>query len=396
MKKRCLIISSIISAIFLILGYAGIKAITAKDNAHLEISSLEQLRALPYLAYSEEKADISKVGVVRYEPDLVFDGYNFYSGTLMDLKGELIYEIPARLTLITDDGYIFAFIKGLDLSKYDWDKNLIWKKDIKLHHEITLTHDNTILALTQEVHRYNGRDVEFGVILELSRDGEELSRWSTWDNFNYLKQFHKPNCLDKPEPPMDTKHTSSKSPFGGDYDYYHLNSIQVLLENPFGKKDKRFQKGNWLISLREENLVAILDKDTKKIVWSFGPGKIQRQHMPRMLDNGNIIIYDNGFDDRGHTRIIEINPVNKIIAWEYKADPPESFFSWGEGSAQRLPNGNTLIADSENGRAFEITKTGKIIWEWYNPKTDAEGRRQSIYRIIRYPKDKIDRFLNRN
>ena len=37
------------------------------------------------------------------------------------------------------------------------------------------------------------------------------------------------------------------------------------------------------------------------------------------------------------------------------------------GSAQRLPNGNTLIAESSFGRFFEVTTEGEIVWEYVNP-----------------------------
>jgi hypothetical protein len=37
------------------------------------------------------------------------------------------------------------------------------------------------------------------------------------------------------------------SPWGGNYEYYHANSIQVIPENTLGSEDERFQKGNILI-----------------------------------------------------------------------------------------------------------------------------------------------------
>lgn len=60
--------------------------------------------------------------------------------------------------------------------------------------------------------------------------------------------------------------------FGRDYDYYHLNIIKVLPDTALGRKDKRFQQGNCLFCLRNADLILILNKDTKDIVWSFGPG----------------------------------------------------------------------------------------------------------------------------
>ena len=37
------------------------------------------------------------------------------------------------------------------------------------------------------------------------------------------------------------------------------------------------------------------------------------------------------------------------------------------GAATRLENGNTLITESDGGRAVEVTPSGETIWEFYNP-----------------------------
>jgi hypothetical protein len=49
-----------------------------------------------------------------------------------------------------------------------------------------------------------------------------------------------------------------------------------------------------------------------------------------------------------------------------------------------LPNGNTLITNSDSGQVFEITKSGEIVWEFYNPHlTDDKSFRVAIYRMNR-------------
>jgi hypothetical protein len=37
------------------------------------------------------------------------------------------------------------------------------------------------------------------------------------------------------------------------------------------------------------------------------------------------------------------------------------------GTRARLPNGNTLITESDNGRALEVNRGGEVVWEFYNP-----------------------------
>ena len=120
-------------------------------------------------------------------------------------------------------------------------------------------------------------------------------------------------------------------------------------------------------------------------------------HMPTMLPNGHLLIYDNGQNAavrrRGYTRVLELDPLTKKIVWEYKADPPKSFYSPSRGSSQRLPNGNVLIAESDSGRLFEVTSQGEIVWEFLNPDLHKNGWRMALYRAISYPRASIDRLL---
>jgi len=397
MKKRNLLILFVALVVLII----PLIIRETNNNQTNQKLTLEELRSLPYLTHTKEKADETEKGVVKYDPELAFEGYNLYKNKLIDMKGNIVHLWlrPAILSITLNKEYVIILSQDNTLiGMYDWNSNVIWEKNLISHHGIGLSSDNTILIPSKEVHEYNGRKVEFDLIIELSQDGEEISRWSTYENFDHIKKFHEPSELDKPA----YVHISSKKDLinislivGGDFDYYHLNSIQVLPETPIGKKDTRFQAGNWLLSFCYVNLIVILDKETKEIVWSWGTGELERQHSPIMLDNGNILIYDNGFN-REYTRIIELDPVKKEIIWEYKSYPPESFFSSSRGYAQRLPNGNTLITDSESGRAFEITKNGKIVWEWFNPEINEEGKRGIIYRMVRYPKDKIDKLLELN
>ena len=110
-----------------------------------------------------------------------------------------------------------------------------------------------------------------------------------------------------------------------------------------------------------------------------------------MVENGNILIFDNGVE-RKYSRVIEIDPVTETIEWEYVADPPKSFYTFEKGSAQRLPNGNTLICDGDNGRAFEVTRRGEIVWEWLNPEF-LQGRRLQVYRMMRLPPAMVEPLL---
>jgi len=176
-------------------------------------------------------------------------------------------------------------------------------------------------------------------------------------------------------------------------DYFHLNTITVLPQTPLGQSDHRFREDNLLVCFRNVNQVAVLEKGTYRVLWSWGEGQLQWPHHPTMLENGHILIFDNGIA-RKYSRVIELDPVTKRIVWEYRTTFPEDFYSEARGSAQRLPNGNTLICESDLGRVFEVTPEGEIVWLWFNPGT-REGRRLTVYRMIRLPREMVAPLLER-
>ena len=58
-----------------------------------------------------------------------------------------------------------------------------------------------------------------------------------------------------------------------------------------------------------------------------------------------------------------------------------------KGSNQRLPNGNTVVTESEKGRIVEVTREGRVVWEYVNPRAtllDPEIR-MGILRAERLP-----------
>jgi hypothetical protein len=167
-------------------------------------------------------------------------------------------------------------------------------------------------------------------------------------------------------------------------DPLHANSIEVLRRDvpALGKR------GDLLISVRELDLVLVLDPEEGAVRWTFGPGVLQRPHHPSLLDNGNLLVFDNGVAAR-RSRVVELDPRTKKVVWTYQAKPPGAFFSPIRGGCQRLPGGNTLIVESERGRAFEVTPAGSVVWEFFNPDLKdpfMERKRAPIYRMTRYPR----------
>ncbi|GJM22055.1 MAG: hypothetical protein DHS20C15_19700 [Planctomycetota bacterium] len=145
--------------------------------------------------------------------------------------------------------------------------------------------------------------------------------------------------------------------------------------------------------------------------------KLGYQHDPRWLptsspDELRLLVFNNGrqrpdgesfssvdelvlpFDaERGFVRDegAAFGPADPV--WSYSAG--DDFFSAFISGSQRLPNGNTLIASGAAGRLFEVTREGKLVWDYRNgyggdvipPEHAGNAPPLAVYRVDRYAPD---------
>ena len=211
----------------------------------------------------------------------------------------------------------------------------------------------------------------------------------------------------------------------GSGDWLHVNAAAYVGPNKwYDAGDERFRPDNILISSRNTNIMAIIDRATGNFVWRMGPdyrdtpaltalGQIIGQHNPHLIPKGlpgagNLLVFDNGGPAgygesnpvapngtnavaRIDSRVLELNPVTFEKIWEYSVGGQERFLfaSHYVSSAQRLPNGNTLIDEGADGRLFEVTAAKEIVWEYVSPFFDQENgsRTNRVYRAQRVPYD---------
>jgi hypothetical protein len=136
----------------------------------------------------------------------------------------------------------------------------------------------------------------------------------------------------------------------------------------------------------------IIDRGTGRPRWEQRDDAWGQQHDCELLANGHILFFANGQDTGTppYSRVIELDPRTGTAAWEYKGNPPWTFFSPHISGAQRLASGNTLICEGQWGRIFEVTPHGEIVWEYINPH---HGRQPTgvhsnwVFRAYRYAAD---------
>jgi hypothetical protein len=346
-------------------------------------------------------------GVQVYDEGKSFGGYNYFEGRLLDMQGNEVKNWSNIFLGVIDtngDYYAQSCFECETWGRFTWDDEIIWESDIVIHHDIVLSSWDTVFTMTKEVREYNGRDVEFDIIIEVNKtDGSVIKRWSTWDNLTYLQQFHRKLELDRPKNVLlPENHEKNTSIWGGKYDYYHLNSMSIIPPNSQAGRHPAFAPGNWLVSFRHGSMLFILDKDTQEVLWSgiFDQieDNIEGQHTPTMLPDGRILVFDNG-RYREQSRVIMIDPYILDVVWEY-TEP--DLYSLSQSSVQMLPNNNMLVTEAEEGRVIEITPKKEIVWEYFHPNQQNEtnsvveedwGKRQQIYRMTRYSKAFMEQFL---
>jgi hypothetical protein len=258
------------------------------------------------------------------------------------------------------------------------------------------------------------------VIIETTWDGDVVWEWICSEHFEEFGFSEEARNILFRDPNM-------RPAGGGMGDWMHINSLSLLGPNPwYDKGDKRFHPENIIWCARETNITAITDKETGKIVWKIGPeynssealkalGWIIGQHHAHMIPRGlpgegHILVFDNGGWAgygapnpgsptglknalRDYSRVLQFDPTTLEIVWQYTPQeaglvhPVDSnrFYSPFISSAQRLPNGNTLITEGSGGRIFEVTHAHEIVWEYISPYWGQLFNVNMVYRAYRVP-----------
>jgi len=264
-------------------------------------------------------------------------------------------------------------------------------------------------------------------IIEVTWDGKIIWEWLCSDHFEEIgfseeaknAMARNPSLIRSYGPIQDDQEVG---------DWVHMNSISYLGPNKwFGRGDERFHPDNIIWDGRQTNHIAIIDRKTGKLVWQVGPdytatealrklGQIIGQHHAHMIPRGlpgegNILVFDNGGYAgygapnpgapigrnnalRDYSRVLEFDPMTLEIVWQYSPheaglvrEIAHNFYSPTISGMQRLPNGNTLITEGDDGRLLEVTPDHETVWEYQNPHAMElrGGKITWIYRAYRVP-----------
>ena len=317
------------------------------------------------------------------------------------------------------------------VERISWEGDLLWSYeyssiDYISHHDIEPMPNGNILMIaweskTDEEGQQAGRNPAIasdapggsnGVwpdkIVEIqpngSTGGDVVWSWHAWDHLVQDFDPSKDNYGVVAEHPelLDINFVDAAGAQAGKADWMHCNGIDY---NP--------QLDQIAISCKNTNEIYIIDHSTTSEeaaghtggtygkggdflyrwgnpeAYDAGYSQDQRlfgQHDVQWIEEGrpgegSLIVYNNGVNRAGtYSSVDVITPV--ILDGEYQLDANDRFlpnstsWSWNQGAdmysgfvsgAERLPNGNTLIAHGTHGTLYEVTLEGQIVWTYINP-----------------------------
>jgi hypothetical protein len=365
-------------------------------------------------------------GTTIYNPKKCYNGYTILNGLrsspygqpLIDMNGNVVHKwmgvagFPAK---VLPGGKLLAQRHYYDPEKWqdqhakdprkdvvllDWDGNILWELNLNTQrHELQIEGNPVGYYVPGMDFVEKGKKliIEGHRLFEIDWDKNILWEWNRTDHNEEL--------------------TGASIEF---------NTASWLGPNKwYDSGDERFHPDNIILDDQDGSVIYIISHKTGKITWKIGPdyteipqlkklglgmpgaggifvgGMLHHAHMiPKGLPGeGNILVFNNGMP---FSIVTEFNPVTLDVVWEYSGAAlgynevhamAHSFFSPTASSAQRLPNGNTLICEANGGRVFEVTEELETVWEYINPNQwyafgDTKVN-NNLYRAYRIPYDYI-------
>lgn len=277
---------------------------------------------------------------------------------------------------LPDGSVVFNFEYG-GLVKLDRCGNPVWILARETHHSIERAEKGGFWVPGRRHHTEESRfsfppflpPFKEDTILRVSEDGQILREIS-------VPEIFKKNGL-------ETLLTASGHNFCKDTEWdreiLHLNKITEL-SSAVAEDFPMFEAGDLALSIRQSNLLMVVDPDTLKVKWwKIGPWI--RQHDPEFKQGGTISLFNNNcygtvldpehknlspLDAPRVTNIMEFDPVTNEATLVFGETPGQEMLSVVRGKHELTFAGGLLITEFEAGRVVETDKDGHVIWEYMN------------------------------
>jgi hypothetical protein len=154
--------------------------------------------------------------------------------------------------------------------------------------------------------------------------------------------------------------SESYSPVGGRWDYVHLNSIDVDLDQ------------NLLVSSRNTHTLYKIKRDSGEIMWRLGgkhsdfaiaaDARFAWQHDARRQPDGSISLFDND-NSASRALVLNVDEAHRRVTLRQAYTRPGKPWSNSQGNVQVLPNGNVFVGWGAQPYVSEFTPDGTLIFD---------------------------------
>jgi len=266
-------------------------------------------------------------------------------------------DMPHGMLVMPDGSLILNFDHADAMARFDSCGEPQWVREGIFHHSLDLADDGSVwtwhapgtpYAHHHSLLRFDASTGETLAEIDLLRDIIEADPeaeivMGTRATFAYQQFERTPDNVD-------------------DFDLYHPNDVEELSAE-LAPAFPMFAAGDLLISVRNNNLVAVLDGRTHRFKW-WRHGPWIRQHDADFTADGWISVYNNN-TGRGRSEIQRIHPATGEVVNPLHAGPVE-FHAPAMGKHQILPNGNMLITVPAEGRVVIAGPAGARVFEFNN------------------------------
>jgi hypothetical protein len=346
----------------------------------VEHPSLSKRKELPRLYIDEKHRDGYRVILGAFDMQK-----SFWGGMLIDSEGKVVHvwnpstkHLPADvkedqqknlygLHVFPDGSIIFNMQEHSGgLVKIDACSNVVWNLEGKFHHTVSTDDMGYFWSFEGESKAFEQDMVKVSV-----ETGKIVNTIHMADVRSANPDLHlwKLTLFGNPEEGHMT----------------HGNDIEPLTPS-MAAHFPGFNVGDLLISYASTNLIFILDPQTLKVKW-WRVGISDFQHDPDWEPDGKIAIFSNNQrSDKHFSDIVSIDPVtmeHHIVVDGSKYD----FYSPANGRHQLTEFGTRYITSNQQGWAFEVDGSGKVVSSFVNVIDSDEGRALHLSEALRLKDD---------
>ena len=377
---------------------------------------LISLFVLAFLGFAGAyEAIVGPTGVLKYDKAKSYGGYTLFAPMvnckttyLIDMEGYVVHKweseyTPGFYAMLLPNGNLLRggvpkatpiAIGGTAgiVQEIDWDGDVVWEykmlspTEVQHHCFDRMPNGNTLILgwefksvdaviakgrnpKTLPAAVFSGGKYHYGFwvdfVREVNKDKKTVWEWHVWDHVGTgPNEFDINFMLPKPVGPLYC-----------DFDWTHFNTCEYIAETD-----------QILLNSRNFSEFYLINHKTGEMEYRWGnPSAYGQGKAPSWYDNGDqkifgshnasylgkdrFLIFDNGSErpEGNRSAVMEIDRKTNRIVWEYESKMSNSFFSYRQGAAQRLPNGNTHITSTHGGHLFEVTKDKEVVWDYVSP-----------------------------